>query len=81
MKQKHEQQKQAEHKAAQQAALESALARANNANIPKCPICGSTNIHKISIGSRVVKTAAFGVVGVVDDAGRTYKCGNCGGKF
>lgn len=49
--------------------------------IPKCPICGSTNIHKISIGSRVVKTAAFGVVGAVDDAGRTYKCGNCGGKF
>ena len=27
------------------------------------------------------KTAAFGVVGAIDDAGKTYKCGNCGSKF
>ena len=50
-------------------------------NIPKCPICGSTNINKITISSRAVKTAVFGVVGAVDDAGKTYKCGNCGSKF
>ncbi len=50
-------------------------------NVPKCPICGSTNINKITIGSRAVKTAVFGVVGAVDDAGKTYKCGNCGSKF
>lgn len=50
-------------------------------NTPKCPICGSTNINKITVGSRVVKTAVFGVVGAVDDAGKTYKCGNCGSKF
>lgn len=31
--------------------------------IPRCPICGSANINKISIGSRAVKTAAFGVIG------------------
>ena len=49
--------------------------------IPKCPICGSSNIHKITVGTRAVKTAAFGVVGAVDDAGKTYKCGNCGSKF
>lgn len=49
--------------------------------IPKCPICGSTNIQKITIGTRAVKTAAFGVIGVVDDAGKTYKCDNCGSKF
>lgn len=49
--------------------------------IPRCPICGSANINKISIGSRAVKTAAFGVIGGVDDAGKTYKCGNCGSKF
>lgn len=49
--------------------------------IPKCPICGSTNIDKITVGSRAVKTAIFGVVGAVDDAGKTYKCGNCGSKF
>lgn len=49
-----------------------------NNNIPKYPICGSTNIQKISIGTRAVKTAVFGVVGAVDDAGKTYKYENCG---
>lgn len=49
--------------------------------IPKCPICGSTNVNKITAGSRVVKIAVFGVVGAVDDAGKTYKCENCGSKF
>lgn len=49
--------------------------------IPKCPICGSTNIQKITVGSRIVKTAAFGVVGAVDDAGKVYHCDNCGSKF
>lgn len=49
--------------------------------IPKCPIWGSTNINKISIGGRAVKTAVFGVIGAVDDAGKTYKCENCGSKF
>lgn len=49
--------------------------------IPKCPICGSTNINKITVSSRAVKTAVFGVVGAVDDAGKTYKCGNCGSRF
>lgn len=49
--------------------------------IPKCPICGSTNINKITVGGRVVKTAIFGVIGAVDDAGKTYKCDNCGSKF
>ncbi len=49
--------------------------------IPKCPICGSTNVNKISVTTRAVKTAAFGVYGVIDDAGKTWKCGNCGSKF
>ncbi len=49
--------------------------------IPKCPICGSTNINKITLGNRAVKTAVFGVVGAVDDAGKTYRCDNCGSKF
>lgn len=50
-------------------------------HIPKCPICGSTNVNKITVSSRVVKTVVFGVVGTVDDAGKTYKCGNCGSRF
>jgi len=50
-------------------------------NIPKCPICGSTNINKITLTTRAVKTATFGIVGAVDDAGKTWKCGNCGSRF
>lgn len=50
-------------------------------NTPKCPTCGSTNIQKISTTERAVKTALFGVIGAVDDAGKTYKCENCGSKF
>ena len=49
--------------------------------MPKCPIYGSTNINKITVSSRAVKTAVFGVVGAVDYAGKIYKCGNCGSKF
>lgn len=49
--------------------------------IPKCPVCGSTNVNRITVGSRAVKTVAFGVIGAIDDAGKTYKCGNCGSKF
>lgn len=49
--------------------------------IPKCPICGSTNIKKITMTTRAVKTATFGVAGAIDDAGKTYKCENCGSKF
>ena len=49
--------------------------------IPQCPICGSANIKKITMTTRAVKTATFGVAGAVDDAGKTYKCENCGSKF
>ena len=50
-------------------------------NIPKCPVCGSTSLKKISLTTRAVKTAAFGTIGAIDDAGKTYKCENCGSKF
>lgn len=50
-------------------------------NIPKCPICGSTKLDKISFGTRAIKTAFFGIAGAVDDSGKTYKCKNCGSKF
>lgn len=49
--------------------------------IPRCPVCGSTNVNKINIGSRAVKMAVFGVVRAADDAGKTYKCENCASKF
>lgn len=48
---------------------------------PNCPICGSANVQKISVGTRAVKTAVFGTIGALDDAGKTYICGNCSCKF
>lgn len=48
---------------------------------PRCPICGSPNLEKISFGTRAVKTAVFGTAGAIDDAGKTYKCRDCGSKF
>lgn len=50
-------------------------------HMPKYSICASGNIQKITVGTKVVKTAAFGVIGAIDDAGKTYKCENYGSKF
>lgn len=47
---------------------------------PKCPICGSMNLTKISTAKKVVKIAAFGIFGMGDN-GKTWKCNNCGSKF
>lgn len=46
-----------------------------------CPYCKSTNTKKITVTQRAVKTGLFGIFGAIDDAGKTYKCGNCGCKF
>lgn len=44
-------------------------------NTPKCPMCGSINIEKISTTSRVVSIAAVGLAS--GKIGRQYKCKNC----
>lgn len=49
-------------------------------NIPKCPICGSTNLSKITIAQKAGKIALFGIFGMGDN-GKTWKCNNCGSKF
>lgn len=49
-------------------------------NTPKCPICGSTNLSKITNTKKVTKILAFGVFGMGDN-GKTWKCNNCGSKF
>lgn len=81
--QEFDQEKQAKLKAEQEAKLRQIKTQALDKTncIPKCPICGSTNINKITLTTRAVKTAAFGVAGAVDDAGKTWKCGNCGSRF
>lgn len=47
---------------------------------PKCPICGSTHLTKISTLTKAAKISAFGIYGA-GDIGKTYKCNNCGAKF
>lgn len=49
-------------------------------NIPKCPICGSTNLSKITATQKVGKVALFGLF-AVGDMSKTWKCNNCGSKF
>lgn len=49
-------------------------------NVPKCPICGSTNIEKISLGNKVGSVALIGVF-AVGHITKTYKCKNCNAKF
>lgn len=44
-------------------------------NAPKCPMCGSTNIEKISTTSRAVSVAAVGLAS--GKIGKQYKCKNC----
>lgn len=49
-------------------------------NIPRCPICQSTNLEKISTAKKIGKIAMFGVFGMGDN-GKTWRCKNCGSKF
>lgn len=49
-------------------------------NTPKCPICQSTNLSKISTAKKAGKIALFGIFGMGDN-GKTWKCNNCGSKF
>lgn len=48
-------------------------------NIPKCPICGSTNIQKISRVKKATSAILFGIFST--DIGKTFECKNCGMKF
>ncbi len=49
-------------------------------NIPKCPICQSTDLSKISSMHKAGKILMFGIFGM-DDNGKTWKCNKCGSKF
>ncbi len=45
------------------------------AKIPKCPMCQSTNIEKISTTSRSISVATVGLAS--SKIGKQYKCKNC----
>lgn len=44
-------------------------------NIPKCPTCQSTNINKITLTSKAINTAIFGLLGTKRH--KTFHCNNC----
>lgn len=48
-------------------------------NIPKCPTCGSTNIEKILLSSKVIGAGLFGLFS--KSAKSQFKCKNCGYKW
>ena len=56
------------------------ICRTDYENVPKCPICGSTKIHKISMTNKAVSAIAFGLL-AAGHVGKTYKCDVCGAKF
>ena len=49
-------------------------------NIPKCPICSSTKVHKISTTNKAASALAFGIF-AAGHVAKTYKCDICGSKF
>lgn len=49
-------------------------------NLPQCPVCHSTKIHKISMTNKAASAIAFGVL-VAGHVSKTYKCDICGAKF
>lgn len=49
------------------------------ASLPKCPTCHSTNIEKISTGKKIKGSLLFGVLS--SDVRNTMHCKNCGAKW
>ena len=52
---------------------------AKSAYIPRCPVCGSPDLQKISATSKVLDVAIWGWAS--KKPGKQFKCGNCGYEF
>lgn len=50
--------------------------REREANIPKCPTCGSTKIKKVSATSKAVSVGLFGLFS--QKVKKTWHCNSCG---
>ena len=50
-----------------------------NNNQLKCPVCGSTNVKRISTLNRIVSVAAVGLAS--SKIGKQYECKNCKHKW
>lgn len=49
-------------------------------NMPKCPICGSTYVHKISLSNKAASALVFGAL-AAGHVSKTYQCDRCRAKF
>ncbi len=49
-------------------------------NSVECPICHSTQVHKISMTNKAASAFAFGIF-AAGHVSKTYKCDVCGAKF
>ena len=49
-------------------------------HVPKCPICGSENLTRLTTMKKAAKIALVGIYGL-ENCGKTWKCNNCGSKF
>ena len=49
-------------------------------NTPHCPYCNSTNIKKITTGSKVAHTALFGIFSISRNS-KQWHCNNCNSDF
>lgn len=52
----------------------------NISTAPKCPVCNSANIDKISLANKSGSVAMFGIFSV-GHVSKTFKCKSCGYKF
>ena len=48
-------------------------------NKPKCPTCNSSNLKKISLTSKAINTAVFGIFGTKRH--KQFHCNNCGDEW
>lgn len=53
--------------------------RIANSNVPKCPICGSTDLKKLSSLDRSASALVWGFGS--NKIGKTYQCNNCKSTF
>lgn len=59
--------------------MSAARQKAKEANIPKCPICGSTNLKKLDALSRTASVFMWGLGS--NKIGKTYECRKCKATF
>lgn len=50
--------------------------KVKQANVPKCPTCGSSNIKRVSGTSKAVSVAMFGLLS--QKVKKQFHCNNCG---